>query len=170
MKYNELLKTLSGDANRYMGGVISSYIYKPLFRVVFWYRFVCYLKQSRLLKFTFGMPAYSILKHLEYKYGVFLNTNIHIGTGLYIEHGGCIYLNADYIGDNFSVFHEVTLGVSPGKGKPYVGNNVSVYMGAKVIGNVYLHDNCVVGANSVVTKDVREGTTVVGIPARELNN
>ena len=136
--------------------------------MVFWYRLVCYFKQCLLSKFTIGIPAYIILNHLEYKYGVFLNTNIHIGTGLYIEHGGCVYLNAEYIGDKFSVFHEVTLGLSPGKGKPYVGNNVSIYMGAKIIGNVCLYDNCVVGANSVVTKDVAEGTIVAGIPAREL--
>lgn len=38
-----------------------------------------------------------MFRHLEVKYGVFLNTNIHIGEGLYIEHGGCIYLNAEYI-------------------------------------------------------------------------
>ena len=87
---------------------------------------------------------------------------------MYIEHGGCIYLNAEYIGERFSVFHEVTLGVTPGKGKPYVGDDVTIYMGAKVIGNVKLGNKCVVGANAVVTKDVREGKTVVGIPAKEI--
>lgn len=147
-------------------GVIKTYMRRPLFRVVFWYRTVCYLKKNRITKYTIGLPAYWLFNHLEYKYGIFLNTNIHIGQGLYIEHGGCCYLNAEYIGDNFSVFHEVTLGVSPGKGKPYVGDNVTVYMGAKVIGPVHLYDNCVDGANAVVTKGVYEGQTVVGIPAK----
>lgn len=145
-----------------------AYFTKPLFRVVFWYRIVCWIKQCKTLKYSIGPLAYLLLQHLEYKYGVFLNTNIHIGKGLYIEHGGCVYLNAEYIGDNFSVFHEVTLGVSPGKGKPKVGDNVTVYMGAKVIGPVILDDNCVVGANSVVTKNVEKGQIVAGVPARPI--
>ena len=51
-------------------------------------------------------------------------------------------------------------------GKPYVGNNVTIYMGAKVIGNVHLSDNCVVGTCAVVTKDVPLGKTVAGIPSQ----
>ena len=39
-------------------------------------------------------------------------------------------------------------------------------MGAKVIGNVHLSDNCVVGTCAVVTKDVPFGKTVAGIPAQ----
>jgi len=42
------------------------------------------------------------------------------------------YLNAEHIGKNFSVFHEVTLGITPGKGKPWVGDNVTIYMGAQM--------------------------------------
>ena len=167
MKFVEFVQVLKIDAVRYRGGVISSYLRRPLFRVVFWYRIVCYLKKNKYLKIA-GIIPYLILRHLEYKYGVFLNTNIHIGSGLYIEHGGCIYLNAEYIGENFSVFHEVTLGTTPGKGKPYVGDDVTIYMGAKVVGNVKLNNKCIIGANAVVTKDVQEGKTVAGIPAKEI--
>lgn len=166
--YKELISVLANDAARYQGGVKKSYIINPLFRVVFWYRVVCYFKHKKFFKYTIASFAYLILRHFEYKYGVFLNTNIHIGSGLYIEHGGCIYLNAKYIGNNFSVFHEVTLGVSPSKGKPYVGDNVTVYMGAKIIGPVILNNNCVVGANAVAVKNVDNGRTVVGIPAKPI--
>lgn len=151
-----------------IGGVIKSYFYKPLYRVVFWYRVVCYLKQTKYLRHSIAPFAYFILQHLGYKYGVFLNTNIYVGSGLYIEQGGCIYLNAEHIGKNFSVFHEVTLDITPGKGKSWVEDNVTIYMGAKVIGDVKLMSGCVVGANAVVTKDVQEGRIVVGIPAKEI--
>lgn len=67
---------------------------------------------------------------------------------------------------NFSVFHEVTLGVTPNKGKPYINDNVTIYMGAKVIGNVNIGNNSVIGANSVVTKDVADNHIVAGIPAK----
>ena len=41
-------------------------------------------------------------------------------------------------------------------------------MGAKVVGNVKLNNKCIIGANAVVTKDVQEGKTVAGIPAKEI--
>ena len=37
---------------------------------------------------------------------------------------------------------------------PVLGNGVRVSAGAKVIGGVRLGDNCIVGANAVVTKDI----------------
>lgn len=162
-----LIQTLNNDAIRYnVGGVFSCYLRRPLFRVIFWYRVNCFIKRIHLLKYTIGTITYLLFRHLELKYGVFLNTNIHIGDGLYIEHGGCVYLNAEYIGNNLSVFHEVTLGVSPNKGKPYVNDNVTIYMGAKVIGNIIIGKNSVIGANSVVTKNVGDNHVVAGIPAK----
>lgn len=164
-----LRQVIKNDAVRYGGG-ISAYCLRPTFRVIFWYRIVCALKTNTILKYSFGLIPYLIFRHLEYKYGIFLNTNIHIGSGLYIEHGGSIYLNASSIGNNFSVFHEVTLGASTNGGIPKVGNNVTCYMGAKIFGNINLGDNCIIGANAVVNKDVESGSTVVGIPARQINN
>ena len=38
--------------------------------------------------------------------------------------------------------------------------------GAKVIGNVTIGNNCIVGASSVVLKDVPDNCTVIGIPGR----
>lgn len=113
-----------------------------------------------------GPFALLILRHFQVKHGVYLNTNTPIGAGLYIEHGGCVYINADYIGKNFTVFHEVTLGVSTHNKRPYVEDNVTIYMGAKVFGGVKLGTKCVVGVNSVVTKDVQPNQVVVGIPAK----
>lgn len=107
-----------------------------------------------------------ISRYYQVKYGVYLNPNTPIGGGLYIEHGGCVYINADYIGKNFTVFHEVTLGVSTHNKRPYVEDNVTVYMGAKIFGDVRLGTGCVVGVNSVVTKDVESHNVVAGNPAK----
>lgn len=162
-----LRSLLYKDSIRYTReGVILTYIKRPLFRVVFWYRIVCHLKKYLLLKYSLGPIALLIFRHLELKYGVFLNTNTPIGSGLYIEHGGSVYINADYIGKNLTVFHEVTLGVSTHNKRPYVEDNVTIYMGAKVFGGVKLGTRCVVGVNSVVTKDVQPNQVVVGIPAK----
>ena len=43
---------------------------------------------------------------------------------------------------------------------------VTIYPGAVVIGNIKIGNNVVIGANSVVTKDVPDNTVVAGIPAK----
>ena len=44
----------------------------------------------------------------------------------------------------------------------------SFSIGAKIIGNVSVGDNAVIGANSVVLKDVPSNSTAAGVPARIL--
>lgn len=47
-----------------------------------------------------------------------------------------------------------------------VGNNVFIGMGALIMMGVRIGNDCVVGARSVVTKDVPDGQIVAGVPAR----
>lgn len=47
-----------------------------------------------------------------------------------------------------------------------LGNNVRVCAGAKIIGNVVIGDDVVVGANAVVVKDVPSHSIVAGVPAK----
>lgn len=55
-------------------------------------------------------------------------------------------------------------------GEIKVGNNVFIGMGALILPNVEIGDNCIVGANSVVTKSVPDGTIVAGNPARVIGS
>ena len=43
-----------------------------------------------------------------------------------------------------------------------VGKNTIISCGAKILGDVNIGRNCIVGANAVVTKDVPDNATVVG--------
>jgi serine O-acetyltransferase len=73
------------------------------------------------------------------------------------------------IGNDVLMYHQVTLGgtsLEKIKRHPTIGNNVLIGMGAKVIGNITVGNNARIGANSVVTRDVPEGATAIGIPAR----
>ncbi len=73
------------------------------------------------------------------------------------------------IGDDCTLYHQVTLGgVSWNKGKrhPTLGKGVVVGAGAKILGPFEVGDGARIGSNSVVVKPVPPGATVVGIPAR----
>ena len=66
-----------------------------------------------------------------------------------MEHAYNTFLNAVSIGDNFSCFHNVTVGQKGGK-LPTIGNNVTVSCGASILGDVVIGNNVVVGAGCVV--------------------
>jgi serine O-acetyltransferase len=92
-----------------------------------------------------------------------------IGPGLCLIHPRNILIPwGSVIGDNFLVFHEVTLGTGPRPGIPTIGNDVDVYVGARVLGGITIGDGAMIGANCVVTRDVPPRSVVVQGPARVL--
>ena len=75
------------------------------------------------------------------------------------------------IGDDVTLYHGVTLGGTTwrkGKRHPTIEDNVVVGAGAKILGPITVGKNARVGSNAVVLKDVAQGATMVGIPAREV--
>lgn len=137
------------------------------FRFQVWLRIVQSLKKNLVTKYTIAPIAYLRLHHMEYKYGIHANTNIHIGEGLKIIHAGGVYLNCSYIGDNFTVYQGATFGTRHAKDDiPKVMNNVTVYPNAVICGNITLSDGVVVGANAYIDFDLPVGTKVVGQKAR----
>ena len=69
------------------------------------------------------------------------------------------------IGDNCTIYHQVTIGKEKEK-FPVIGEDVTIYAGAKIIGNVKIGNGAVIGANAVVLQDVPDNCVAVGIPAR----
>ncbi|MEY8239836.1 MAG: hypothetical protein RPT25_05800 [Cycloclasticus sp.] len=100
-------------------------------------------------------------------YGIALNPVSNIGAGFYIGHYGGIFVRGDF-GSHCSISQGVTFG-SKGAGKsngwPKIGNNVYVGAGAKVIGNIEIGSDCIIGANAVVTISVPDCSLAVGVPA-----
>lgn len=98
--------------------------------------------------------------------GVDIAPGSNIGKGLVIKHCGAIVVNpCSKIGENCTLFQSVTIGEWKGK-RPQIGNNVIIFAGASVIGNVKVGDNVVIGANALVVNDVPDGAVVAGNPAK----
>jgi serine O-acetyltransferase len=102
--------------------------------------------------------------------GIEIHPGATIGRRVFIDHGmGVVIGETAEIGDDCTLYHQVTLGgVSWNKGKrhPTLGKGVVVGAGAKILGPFTVGDGARIGSNSVVVKAVPPGATVVGIPAR----
>jgi len=122
------------------------------------YRNVFYLRT--------GMPGrlLSILCLCRPMYSLDLG-DTKIGPGLLIWHGDGTFVSADEIGKNCTIFQQVTIGFARTERPPIIGNNVTVYAGAKILGEVKVGDNAIIAANSLVISDVPPNVTVMGVPA-----
>ena len=104
--------------------------------------------------------------------GIEIHPGAKLGRRLIIDHGmGVVIGETAELGDDVYIYHQVTLGGTATeqiKRHPTIGNNVIIGAGAKVLGAILIGDNARIGANAVVVAPVPADTTVVGIPAREL--
>jgi serine O-acetyltransferase len=96
-----------------------------------------------------------------------------IGGGMNIMHGHDIVIgSAVIIGSNCKIFNGVTLGnkdvMVKNVEQPIIGNNVTIGTGAKLLGKIYIGDNSIIGANSVVLINVPPNSVCVGVPAKVL--
>ncbi|MFA9199810.1 MAG: serine O-acetyltransferase EpsC [Cypionkella sp.] len=101
-----------------------------------------------------------------------IHPGAEIGRNFFIDHGFTVIGETVKIGDNVSIYQCVTLGgTNPangigGKRHPTIGDNVIIGSGAQVIGPITVGARARIGANAVVTDDVPEGATMIGLKAR----
>ena len=137
----------------------------PGLHAIFWHRISHFLFQH---KFKFFARLVSQLT--RFFTGIEIHPGAKIGKGFFIDHGMEVVIGeTTEIGNNATLYQGVTLGGTgkeKGKRHPTLGNNVTVAAGAKILGNIKIGDNSVIGAGSVVIKDVPPDSTVVGVPGR----
>ncbi|WP_322521554.1 serine O-acetyltransferase [Guyparkeria halophila] len=102
--------------------------------------------------------------------GIEIHPGAEIGHRFFIDHGmGVVIGETAEIGNDCTLYHGVTLGGTTwreGKRHPTLGDGVVVGAGAKILGPITLGEGVRVGSNAVVLRDAPDGATLVGIPAR----
>ncbi len=135
------------------------YLGHPQYRTLVWYRLV-EANPGLLRRFCEDIHRRSALRS-----GLEILTP-RLGGGVIMPHWGRIVLNAEEIGENLYVFHNVTIGHEYRTGRPRIGKNVFLGTGAIVLGAISIGDNVIIGAGSLVNTDIPSNSLAAGNPAK----
>lgn len=130
----------------------------------------------RVAHWLYRGELYFLARVVNHISRLFTAIDIHpgaqIGRNFFIDHGFTVIGETAVIGDNVTIYQNVTLGGTnptngvPGKRHPTIEDDAIIGSGAQVLGPITIGRRARIGANAVVTKDVPEGASMVGIPAR----
>jgi len=116
-----------------------------------------------------------VANRLQRKHGVFISAKAEIPRSTRLRHPiGIVIGDGVSLGEGVIIYQNVTIGGARVgdvvKGNyPSIGKNTIIFAGAIIIGNIKIGNNCVIGANAVVTKDIPDNSTAVGVPAKILS-
>lgn len=183
MNYSEYRALVYEDLKRYIPNIddVSAIqrlflLYKTRFRfetfsILYWFRTMQYYNSKRGIVnkvYCYIAKMKSLL--IRRQTGIQIPMSVNLGGGLRFCHYSCIVFAYDVvIGSNCSIHQGVTIGrVFGGEkaGVPTIGDKVIIFPGAKVIGNIRIGNNVVIGANATVVTDVPDNCVVAGTPAR----
>ena len=103
------------------------------------------------------------------RYGCIIFPTAQISRGFHITHPTGIVIGNCKVGENFMVFQNCCIrGKKPGDDWPSIGNNVQLCSGSIIIGNIKIDDNVIIGAMSLVIKDINEPGTYAGNPLKKI--
>ncbi len=136
---------------------------------LFWHRVAHRLFEWRLYFFA------RWINHLSRFFtAIDIHPGAKIGKNFFIDHGFVVIGETAEIGDNVTIYQGATLGgTNPTSGKggkrhPTIGNDAIIGLGAAILGPIHVGAGARIAANAVVTKDVPDGATMVGIPAKPI--
>ena len=134
--------------------------HKPGFACVFW------LRVNQLFVHNKSWPGqYRLRMWRMYRFANDISPYAEIGPGLFLPHPVDVTIGASAtIGKNATIYNGVTIVGIEIPHLPRLGDNVTVYTGAKIIKSVEIGDNSVIGALTLCNKDVPPNSIMYGIP------
>lgn len=104
---------------------------------------------------------------------MFISLSAIIDKGLQLPHAHGIVIGSGVrIGRNCKIYQNVTIGrkeAGDTVSYPKLEDNVILYPGVTVIGDIVIRKNSSIGANSVVLKSVEENAIHAGVPAKRIS-
>jgi serine O-acetyltransferase len=113
--------------------------------------------------------------------GIDIHPGAKMGRGIFIDHGtGVVIGETAVLGNNVRIYQGVTLGagnfpkdacgmlIKGLKRHPTIGNNVTIYSGASVLGDITIGDNSVIGGNVWLTESMPAGTKITARPPENM--
>jgi serine O-acetyltransferase len=127
-----------------------------------------YRVRPALLRKPLSLLYKVLYKIIQIITGIELPCEVPIGPGFVIEHsGGIVVSGFARFGAHCRIRNGVVIGLArvDDPCAPQFGDHVDIGAGAKVLGNIRIGDNVLIGANAVVITDVPANSIAVGVPA-----
>jgi serine O-acetyltransferase len=127
-----------------------------------------YTIRSPLLRKPMSLIYKVLYKLVQIVTGIELPCEVDLGPGFVIDHsGGIVVSGFARFGASCRIRTGVVVGLSRVEDPcaPWIGDNVDIGAGAKVLGRIRIGNNVSIGANAVVICDVPDDAIAVGVPA-----
>lgn len=111
-------------------------------------------------------------KKIERNFGCYISSDAIIPLSVEFRHpNGIVIGKGAEVGENVVIYQQVTLGGARlGDWQdlkfPKIGDNTTIFAGAKILGDVTIGKNCIIGANAVVNRSIPDNSIAVGVPAK----
>lgn len=163
MKIIKDLKAMSKGSKIRM---ISVVFFNPSFHAVLLYRISHFLGKTSLF-----LPIVKLIMYINrVLYSVDIDYRADLAGGFNLAHGIGTVIGYDVKTEGpVNIYQGVTLGGNSNKRKtrngrtysqPWLGKNVTIYANSTIIGPCYINNNSIIGASTIITKDIEENTLI----------